>query len=151
MFEPDDPAYTGLHINFDETTDCRTCHEEGGIAGKYVVVTDSHNGLTTERSGVIWDGEDTSVTEGAKIAWEITDVADDGTDLTIEGQAKIDMPEGMKALYADVNATRFRRRFSLSNELETDKISAEMKSGELTLYLPKRAEVQPRKIEISGS
>ena len=76
------------------------------------------------------------------------DVQIDGTDLTIEGQAKIDMPEGMKALYADVTATRFRRRFSLSNELETDKISAEMKSGELTLYLPKQAEVQPRKIEV---
>jgi HSP20 family molecular chaperone IbpA len=54
-------------------------------------------------------------------------------------------------LYADVNATRFRRSFTLSNELEADKISAEMKNGELTLHLPKRAELQPRKIEISAS
>jgi len=79
------------------------------------------------------------------------DVQVDSNNLTIEGQAAIDMPEGMESLYADVNATRFRRSFALSNELEADKISAEMNNGELTLRLPKRAEMQPRKIEISGS
>lgn len=75
----------------------------------------------------------------------------DGNTLTIEGQAAIDMPEGMEALYADVNATRFRRSFTLSKELDVNNISAEMKHGELTLSLPKRAEVQPRKIEVSVS
>ena len=79
------------------------------------------------------------------------DVQVDGNNLTIEGQAAIDMPEGMEALYADVNATRFRRSFTLSNELDVNNIRAEMKHGELTLRLPKRAEVQPRKIEISVS
>jgi HSP20 family molecular chaperone IbpA len=78
------------------------------------------------------------------------DVQIDGDTLTIEGEAAIDMPEGMEALYADVSATRYRRSFTLSHELETDKISAEMKNGELTLLLPKRAELQPRKIEISA-
>ena len=85
------------------------------------------------------------------VARDRLDVQVDGNNLTIEGQAVIDMPEGMEALYADVNATRFRRSFTLSNELQADKIRAEMKDGELTLYLPKRAELQPRKIEISVS
>lgn len=70
--------------------------------------------------------------------------------LAIEGQTAIDMPEGMEALYADVHTTRFRRQFTLSNELETDNISAEMKDGVLTLHLPKRAELQPRKIAVSA-
>ena len=74
----------------------------------------------------------------------------DGDNLTIEGEAAIDMPEEMEALYADVNVTRYRRSFTLSKELEAEKISAEMKDGELTLRLPKRAEVQPRKIAISA-
>lgn len=73
----------------------------------------------------------------------------DGNNLAIEGQAAIDMPEGMESLYADVRTTRFRRSFTLSNELETGNISAEMKDGVLTLRLPKRAELQPRKIDVS--
>ncbi len=72
----------------------------------------------------------------------------EGNNLTIEAQAVIDMPEGMEPLYADVTATKFRRSFSLSNELETDKIQAEMKDGVLSLHLPKRAELQPRKIQV---
>lgn len=73
----------------------------------------------------------------------------DGNNLAIEGQAAIDMPEGMESLYADVRTTRFRRSFTLSNELEVGNISAEMKDGVLTLRLPKRAELQPRKIDVS--
>jgi len=78
------------------------------------------------------------------------DIQVEGNNLAIEGQAAIDMPEGMEALHADIGTTRFRRSFTLSNELETDKISAGMKDGVLTLQLPKRAELQPRKIEVSA-
>jgi HSP20 family molecular chaperone IbpA len=56
----------------------------------------------------------------------------------------------MEALYADVGATGFRRSFSLSHELETDKIKAEMKDGLLTVTLPKRAELQPRRIQVDA-
>jgi HSP20 family molecular chaperone IbpA len=77
------------------------------------------------------------------------DVQIEGNNLAVEGQAAIDMPEGMEALHADVGTTRFRRSFTLSSELETDNISAEMKDGVLTLRLPKRAELQPRKIQVS--
>jgi len=73
----------------------------------------------------------------------------DGNNLAIEGQAAIDMPEGMEALHADVYTTRFRRSFTLSTELDTGNIVAEMKDGVLTLRLPKRAELQPRKIEVN--
>ncbi len=88
MFEPDDLLYTTLHEGV--TDGCETCHVVGGVASSVVVVTDSHNGLTTPRSGVIWNGLDTSVTEGARIDWTITGVADDGTNLTITWQANYD-------------------------------------------------------------
>jgi len=77
------------------------------------------------------------------------DVQVDGNNLAIEGRAAIDMPEGMESLHADVRTTRFRRSFTLSNELDAGNISAEMKDGVLTLRLPKRAELKPRKIEVS--
>jgi HSP20 family protein len=68
--------------------------------------------------------------------------------LVIEGRAAIDMPDGMEPLYADVRSTRYRRNFALSGELETDRIEANLKDGLLTLRIPKRAEVRPRKIEV---
>ena len=79
---------------------------------------------------------------------ERLDIEVDGDNLVIEGEVEVPMTEGMEALYADVNVTRFRRNFTLSNELETENIEAELKNGELTLHLPKKAELQPRKIEV---
>jgi HSP20 family molecular chaperone IbpA len=68
--------------------------------------------------------------------------------LIVEGDARIDMPEGMEALYADVRATHYRRSFALSSELATDEIQASIKDGILRVRIPKRAEVRPRKIEV---
>ncbi len=75
----------------------------------------------------------------------------DGETLTIEGRASIETPEGTEVLYADVMGTRYVRSFSLSGGLEADGVNAELKNGELTLVIPKRAEVQPRKIEVKAS
>jgi HSP20 family molecular chaperone IbpA len=68
--------------------------------------------------------------------------------LLIEGEAQIDMAEGTEALYADVQATRYRRGFTLSGELDVDRCNANLKDGVLTLKIPKREALQPRKIEV---
>lgn len=68
--------------------------------------------------------------------------------LVIEGESRIDMPEGIKPLYADVRATRYRRRFALSSELDTDNIEAALKDGVLNLRIHKKPESRPRKIEV---
>jgi len=70
--------------------------------------------------------------------------------LTIEGEAHIDMPEGMEAMYADVRSTRYRRSFVLSGELDTDRIDASLKDGVLSIHIPKRAEAKPRRIEVTA-
>jgi len=75
----------------------------------------------------------------------------DRNNLTIEGEAAIDLPAGMEALYADLQSTRYRRSFLLSGELETDRIEANLKDGLLTLRIPKRAEHKPRRIEVRTS
>jgi len=72
----------------------------------------------------------------------------DRDSLLIEGEAKLEMPEGIKALHADVRSTRYRREFTLSSELDADGIDANLKDGVLTLRIPKRAELRPRKIEV---
>ena len=75
----------------------------------------------------------------------------DNDSLLIEGEARIEMPEGMEALYADVRSTRYQRSFALSSELETNEIDASIKDGVLRVRIPKRAEVRPRKIEVRAT
>ena len=73
----------------------------------------------------------------------------DRNSLLIEGDVVIDMPAGIEALYADVQATKYRRSFVLSGgELATDQIEANLKDGVLTVRIPKRAEFRPRKVEV---
>jgi HSP20 family protein len=43
----------------------------------------------------------------------------------------------------------FQRTFSLPDNVQVDKISANMKNGVLTLHLPKREESKPRTIEVA--
>lgn len=85
------------------------------------------------------------------VAREQLNVQADRNNLLIEGEARIDVPPGMEALYADVNATRYRRSFSLSGELDTDRTEAILKDGLLTVRIPKRAEFTPRRIEVRTS
>ncbi len=68
--------------------------------------------------------------------------------LDVEADVGIDMPQDIEPLYADVRATRYQRTFALSGELDADKVEATLKDGVLTLRIPKRPEVRPRKIEV---
>lgn len=68
--------------------------------------------------------------------------------LTIEGEIVLDVPEGMEASHAEVGLPRYRRVFSLSKELDADKVGAEFNHGVLKLRIPKAEHAQPRKIEI---
>jgi HSP20 family molecular chaperone IbpA len=68
--------------------------------------------------------------------------------LTIEGEVSFAIPEGMESLHAEVSLPRYRRVFTLSKELDTEKVAAEFVNGVLTLRIPKAAHAQPRKIEI---
>ena len=88
------------------------------------------------------------VAEMPGVAKERLHVQADRNNLVIEGDAAIDMPPGMEAVYADVQSTRYARSFVLSGELETDAIDAKLKDGVLTIRIPKRAEFRPRKIEV---
>ena len=44
----------------------------------------------------------------------------------------------------------FFRRFTLPDSADTDKISAKGENGVLTISIPKREEIQPRKIAVNG-
>ncbi len=77
-----------FHESMTEATDCTVCHNP--TSGFPYTVAGFHNGLVTERGGIIWEGLDTSVTEGARFDWQITGVVDDGTNLSIAWTATYD-------------------------------------------------------------
>jgi HSP20 family molecular chaperone IbpA len=72
----------------------------------------------------------------------------DGDTLTIEGELNLALPEGMEASHAEVGLSRYRRTFTLSKELDTGKVSAELANGVLRLRIPKAEHAQPRRIEV---
>lgn len=69
--------------------------------------------------------------------------------LTVEGALSLAVPEGMEASHAEVALPRYRRVFTLSKELDTEKVSAELNQGVLRLRIPKVEEAKPRRIEIN--
>ena len=79
------------------------------------------------------------------------DIQVDGDSLSIAGDIDIPLAENMDALYADVRARRYQRRFALSKELDRENIDASLTNGVLTLRIPKRAEHRPRRIEVKIS
>jgi len=67
--------FKAYHESLPADSDCLACHTGGGAAPNHVNVTDFHNGLQTERAGVIWDGQDLSIVEGDKVDMQITGVS----------------------------------------------------------------------------
>ena len=72
----------------------------------------------------------------------------DGDTLTIEGEIAIEPPEGMDPTHIEVDRARFHRAFSLSKELDTAHVKAELVHGVLTLRIPKAAHAQPRRVAV---
>jgi len=74
----------------------------------------------------------------------------EGDALHIEGRVQPATPEGLEAIYAELRFPRYRRSFTLSRELDTAHIDANLKDGVLTLRIPKQAHAQPRRIAVSA-
>ncbi|MBS0454246.1 MAG: Hsp20/alpha crystallin family protein [Proteobacteria bacterium] len=70
--------------------------------------------------------------------------------LSIEAESGLSVPEGLQSSHTEVALARFRRVFTLSKELDTEKVSAEIKHGVLKLHIPKVEQAKPRRIEVKA-
>ncbi|MBP6899203.1 MAG: Hsp20/alpha crystallin family protein [Burkholderiaceae bacterium] len=72
----------------------------------------------------------------------------DGDQLTLEGQMVLPDPQGLTPHHAEVGLNRYRRSFTLSKELDAERVSAEMTHGVLRVRIPKAERAQPRRISV---
>lgn len=71
--------------------------------------------------------------------------------LTIEAESSLTTPEGLNSSHTEVGLARFRRVFTLSKELDTQNVTAELAQGVLRLRIPKAAHAKARRIEIQAA
>lgn len=76
------------------------------------------------------------------------DIRVDGETLTIEGEVALPLPGDLEASHAEVQRKAYRRAFTLSRELDADKVAADFSNGVLRLSIPKAAHAQPRRIAV---
>jgi HSP20 family protein len=68
--------------------------------------------------------------------------------LTISGERRQEELEGVRYHRRESFSGRFQRSFSLPLDIDIDKITAELKEGVLTVFLPKHESSKPRQIKV---
>jgi HSP20 family protein len=69
--------------------------------------------------------------------------------LSLFGRVSVKEYENVQPVYTEYNIGNYARRFTLSKEIDTDRISARMINGVLELQLPKAERAKPRRLAIA--
>jgi HSP20 family protein len=72
----------------------------------------------------------------------------DGDSLVLEAVADMAGPQDLELVYGELQCPAYRREFTLSRELDTSRIEAQLRDGVLRLTIPKADEARPRRIEV---
>lgn len=104
------------------------------------------------KTDIFEDEESIVVTaEMPGVAPESVDVTLENGLLTIHGRAADPQHPGYRQIYAEYAAGDFERVFTLSEDIDADRIQASQKNGVLTLVLPKTGPAKPRRIEVKAA
>jgi HSP20 family protein len=79
------------------------------------------------------------------------DITVENNVLTLEASAAVEsVPQGYVLVGQEYGVGKFRRSFTLSNQVDVDGIKARVAHGVLQLTIPKRDEVKTRKVQIEA-
>lgn len=110
---------------------------------------------TTPARVFVPDADIYETKDALMVLMEIPGVDKDNVDISVEdgvlkvhGRIDFSKYEGMDPVYTEYNVGHFARSFSLSREVDQDKIDAELNDGVLSLTLQKAEKAKPRTIKI---
>lgn len=67
---------------------------------------------------------------------------------TLEGERRADVPEGASVHRRERAPWKFARSFALPTKIDSERATADLRNGVLTVTLPKAAEVRPKHITV---
>lgn len=70
--------------------------------------------------------------------------------LTVQGERKTPAPEGYAVHRQERGQLRFANSFAMPARIDTEKVTATVKHGVLTVHLPKHPESQPKSITVKA-
>ena len=89
------------------------------------------------------------------LQFDMPGVGKDNVELTVDKGmltvvGKVDKEESGTAVYCETRVGDYRRRFTLTDDVDADNITAEIKAGVLTVRILKPQTAQPKKIAITS-
>lgn len=133
-------------------------NQEIATTGKQEVTTTPEGGEAT-RSAVIFrpDTDIFETEDHVVLVADMPGVAPGDVDvnlerrvLTIRGRLPAKVHDGYRRVHAEYGEGDFERTFTLSEEIDRDRIEASHKNGVLTLKMPKAETAKTRKIAVSS-
>ena len=99
----------------------------------------------------IWEGEEELLLHGdlPGVTAEDLDIRFENRELTIRG--KVHPRHEGEFVSREYGIGDFHRTFTVGEAIDSEKISAEMRAGVLTLRLPKSERVKPRRIQVTSN
>lgn len=90
---------------------------------------------------------------GLRVMVDLPGVVKDGLSLNVENgvltiEAHADLPQTGNYYIREFEPVSYYRQFELTDAIDQEKISAELKNGVLNLSLPRAEELKPRQIQV---
>jgi HSP20 family protein len=95
--------------------------------------------------------------QGVVVVADMPGVSEKGLEVTLENQVLTLVghpeaaPESSGALHREFGPAEYRRSFTLTEDLDREKITARIKAGQVCITLPKAAKAQPRRIAVENA